>query len=169
MDPQQRLLLETVWQAVEDAGYRPSELAGKRVGVFRRRHQLRLPRGAAGRRTLPLRATPSPAPSLSIVPNRVSYLLDLRGPSIAAPTARPGSLTAVHQACAAPARRHLRPGHRGRRQPHPGPAFYEALSQGEMLSPDGRCKAFDSRADGYVRGEGAGVVLPAARAGRARR
>ncbi|MEZ3179524.1 amino acid adenylation domain-containing protein [Streptomyces pimonensis] len=158
MDPQQRLLLETVWQAVEDAGYRPSELAGKRVGVFiavtnSDYHEVQR---AAGRASEGHTLTGA---ALSIVPNRVSYLLDLRGPSIAIDTACSGSLTAVHQACAA-----LRDGTcdlaiAGGVSLILAPGVYEALSQGEMLSPDGRCKAFDSRADGYVRGEGAGVVL----------
>ncbi|MGW0948892.1 amino acid adenylation domain-containing protein [Streptomyces sp. NPDC002623] len=158
MDPQQRLLLETVWQAVEDAGHRPSELAGKRVGVFiavtnSDYHEVQR---AAGRATEGHTLTGA---ALSIVPNRVSYLLDLRGPSIAVDTACSGSLTAVHQACAA-----LRDGTcdlaiAGGVSLILAPGVYEALSQGEMLSPDGRCKAFDSRADGYVRGEGAGVVL----------
>ncbi|MGY1495106.1 amino acid adenylation domain-containing protein [Streptomyces sp. QTS52] len=158
MDPQQRLLLETVWQAVEDAGYRPSELAGKRVGVFiavtnSDYHEVQR---AAGRATEGHTLTGA---ALSIVPNRVSYLLDLRGPSMAVDTACSGSLTAVHQACAA-----LRDGTcdlaiAGGVSLILAPGVYEALSQGEMLSPDGRCKAFDSRADGYVRGEGAGVVL----------
>ncbi|MFG2267366.1 amino acid adenylation domain-containing protein [Streptomyces sp. NPDC048720] len=158
MDPQQRLLLETVWQAVEDAGYRPSELAGKRIGVFiavtnSDYHEVQR---AAGRDTEGHTLTGA---ALSIVPNRVSYLLDLRGPSIAVDTACSGSLTAVHQACAA-----LRDGTcdmaiAGGVSLILAPGVYEALSQGEMLSPDGRCKAFDSRADGYVRGEGVGVVL----------
>ncbi|MGW7047357.1 amino acid adenylation domain-containing protein, partial [Streptomyces avermitilis] len=158
MDPQQRLLLETVWQAVEDAGYRPSELAGKRVGVFIAvtNSDYQEVQRAAGRATEGHTLTGA---ALSIVPNRVSYLLDLRGPSIAVDTACSGSLTAVHQACAA-----LRDGTcdvaiAGGVSLILAPGVYEALSQGEMLSPDGRCKAFDSRADGYVRGEGAGVVV----------
>ena len=158
MDPQQRLMLETVWSAVEDAGYRPSELAGKRVGVFvavTNSDYLEVQR-AAGRGTEGHTLTGA---ALSVIPNRVSYLLDLRGPSIAVDTACSGSLTAVHQACAA-----LRDGTcdlaiAGGVSLILAPGVYEALSQGEMLSPDGRCKAFDSRADGYVRGEGAGVVL----------
>ncbi|MFF0854551.1 amino acid adenylation domain-containing protein [Streptomyces sp. NPDC003280] len=158
MDPQQRLMLETVWSAVEDAGYRPSELAGRRVGVFvavTNSDYLEVQR-AAGRGAEGHTLTGA---ALSVIPNRVSYLLDLRGPSIAVDTACSGSLTAVHQACAA-----LRDGTcdlaiAGGVSLILAPGVYEALSQGEMLSPDGRCKAFDSRADGYVRGEGAGVVL----------
>ncbi|WP_406725044.1 amino acid adenylation domain-containing protein [Streptomyces sp. GD-15H] len=158
MDPQQRLMLETVWSAIENAGYRPSELAGRRVGVFvavTNSDYLEVQR-AAGRGTEGHTLTGA---ALSIIPNRVSYVLDLRGPSIAVDTACSGSLTAIHQASAA-----LRDGTcdlaiAGGVSLILAPGVYEALSQGEMLSPDGRCKAFDSRADGYVRGEGAGVVL----------
>ncbi|WP_441349100.1 amino acid adenylation domain-containing protein, partial [Streptomyces sp. NTH33] len=158
MDPQQCLLLEAVWSAVEDAGYRPSELAGKRVGVFigvANNDYLEAQR-AAGRRPEAHTATGA---ALSVIPNRVSYLLDLRGPSMALDTACSGSLTAVHQACAA-----LRDGTcdlaiAGGVNLILTPSVYEVLSRGEMLSPGGRCKAFDRRADGYVRGEGVGVVL----------
>ncbi|MEV5976427.1 amino acid adenylation domain-containing protein [Streptomyces sp. NPDC052114] len=158
MDPQQRLLLEVVWSAVEDAGYRPSDLAGKRVGVFI---------GVAGADYLqaqrdagcPPQAHTATGGALSVIPNRVSYLLDLRGPSMAVDTACSGSLTAVHQACAA-----LRDGTcdlaiAGGVNLILSPRVYDVLDQGEMLSADGRCKTFDSRADGYVRGEGVGVVL----------
>ncbi|MCF3118697.1 amino acid adenylation domain-containing protein [Streptomyces arenae] len=158
MDPQQRILLEVVWSAVEDAGYRPSDLAGKRVGVFI---------GVAGADYLqaqrdagcPPQAHTATGGALSVIPNRVSYLLDLRGPSMAVDTACSGSLTAVHQACAA-----LRDGTcdlaiAGGVNLILSPRVYDVLDQGEMLSADGRCKTFDSRADGYVRGEGVGVVL----------
>ncbi|WP_373689232.1 amino acid adenylation domain-containing protein [Streptomyces sp. Rer75] len=158
MDPQQRLLLEVVWSAVEDAGYRPSDLAGQRVGVFI---------GVANADYLEAQRAAGHAPqghtatgaALSVVPNRISYQLDLRGPSMAVDTACSGSLSAVHLACAA-----LRDGTcdlaiAGGVNLILTPTVYEVLSQGEMLSPDGRCKTFDSRADGYVRGEGVGAVL----------
>ncbi|WP_435103801.1 amino acid adenylation domain-containing protein [Arhodomonas sp. AD133] len=158
MDPQQRLMLELAWAAIENAGYRPSELADERVGVFiavTNSDYLEVQR-AAGRGTEGHTITGA---ALSIVANRVSYTLDLHGPSIAVDTACSGSLTAIHQACAA-----LRDGTcdlalAGGVSLILSPTLYEALSRGEMLSPDGRCKAFDSRADGYVRGEGAGIVL----------
>ncbi|WP_341720553.1 amino acid adenylation domain-containing protein [Micromonospora sp. FIMYZ51] len=158
MDPQQRLLLEVVWSAVEDAGYRPSELAGRRVGVFigvANADYLEAQR-AAGH---PPQGHTATGAALSIIPNRVSYLLDLRGPSVAVDTACSGSLIAVHQALAA-----LRDGScdlaiAGGVNLILSPTVNDVLSQGEMLSPQGRCRAFDSRADGYVRGEGVGVVL----------
>ncbi|CAM5289265.1 hypothetical protein SALBM135S_01692 [Streptomyces alboniger] len=89
-----------MWSAVEDAGYRPSDLSGKRVGVFI---------GVAGADYLQAQRDAGVAPqahtatggALSVIPNRVSYLLDLRGPSMAVDTACSGSLTAVHQAVAA--------------------------------------------------------------------
>uniref|UniRef100_UPI00114CA987 non-ribosomal peptide synthetase n=1 Tax=Streptomyces sparsogenes TaxID=67365 RepID=UPI00114CA987 len=158
MDPQQRLLLEVVWSAIEDAGYRASDLAGKRVGVFIGTTNSDYPevQRAAGRA---VDAHTLTGAAQSIIPNRISYLLDLRGPSVAVDTACSSSLTAVHQAVAA-----LRDGTcdlaiAGGVSLILDPGLYAALSQGEMLSEDGRCKAFDAAANGYVRGEGVGVVV----------
>ncbi|WP_308287941.1 non-ribosomal peptide synthetase/type I polyketide synthase [Streptomyces hilarionis] len=158
MDPQQRLLLEVVWSAVEDAGYRPSDLAGKRVGVFigvANSDYLEAQRAEG----CPPQGHTATGAALTMIPNRVSYLLDLRGPSVAVDTACSGSLTAVHQACAA-----LRDGScdlavAGGVNLILTPSVYEVLGESRMLSPEGRCRTFDSRADGYVRGEGVGVVL----------
>ncbi|WP_055550579.1 non-ribosomal peptide synthetase, partial [Streptomyces kanamyceticus] len=158
MDPQQRLLLEVVWSAIEDAGYRASDLAGKRVGVFigTTNSDYAEVQRAAGR---PADAHTLTGAALSIIPNRISYLLDLRGPSVAVDTACSSSLTAVHQAVTA-----LRDGTcdlaiAGGVSLILDPGLYEALSRNEMLSEDGRCKAFDASANGYVRGEGVGVVV----------
>ncbi len=158
MDPQQRLLLEVVWTALEDAGLRPSELAGRRVGVFvgvTNSDYVQVQR-AAGRGTDPHTITGA---ALSVIPNRVSYLLDLRGPSIAVDTACSSSLTAIQQANSA-----LRDGScelaiAGAVSLILDPSLYVALSKNEMLSEDGRCRAFDSGASGYVRGEGVGAVV----------
>ncbi|WSI60231.1 amino acid adenylation domain-containing protein [Streptomyces platensis] len=158
MDPQQRLLLEVVWSAIEDAGYRASDLAGKRVGVFigTTNSDYAEVQRAAGR---PAEAHTLTGAALSIIPNRISYLLDLRGPSVAVDTACSSSLTAVHQAVTA-----LRDGTcdlaiAGGVSLILDPGLYTALSSNEMLSEDGRCKAFDASANGYVRGEGVGVVV----------
>ncbi|MEV8517155.1 amino acid adenylation domain-containing protein [Dactylosporangium sp. NPDC051484] len=158
MDPQQRLVLEAVWSAVEHAGYRPSDLAGRRVGVFLAVTNTDYPevQRAAGRTPEPHTLTGA---ALSIVPNRVSYLLDLRGPSVAVDTACSGSLTAVHEAVAALHLGDCDLAIAGGVSLILSPSVYLALSQSEMLSPEGRCKAFDSAADGYVRGEGVGVVV----------
>ncbi|MFJ9843656.1 amino acid adenylation domain-containing protein [Kitasatospora sp. NPDC101155] len=158
MDPQQRLLLEVVWSAVEDAGYRPSDLAGKRVGVFigvANSDYLEAQRAEG----CPPQGHTGTGAALTMIPNRVSYLLDLRGPSVAVDTACSGSLTAVQQACAA-----LRDGTcdlaiAGGVNLILTPSVYEVLAESRMLSPEGRCRTFDSRADGYVRGEGVGAVL----------
>ncbi|MEV4315702.1 amino acid adenylation domain-containing protein [Actinocrispum sp. NPDC049592] len=158
MDPQQRLVLEAVWTALEDAGLRPSDLAGSRVGVFLgvsnveyaqlQKDSGRHREGHAGT-----------GAAQSIVPNRVSYFFDFRGPSVAMDTACSSSLTAVAQAIAA-----LRTGAcdlaiAGGVNLLLSPDVYLAMADGHVLSEQGRCKTFDSSADGYVRGEGVGVVV----------
>ncbi len=158
MDPQQRLLLELVWHALEDAGIPPSQLAGAQAGVYI---------GASATDYSDLRlGDPAGADSyfmtgnaLSILANRISYVFDLRGPSLAVDTACSSSLVALHQACEA-----IRAGRIGSAvvggvnlllTPYPFLGFCRA----SMLSRRGRCFAFDDRADGYVRGEGGGVVI----------
>ncbi|RUO95230.1 amino acid adenylation domain-containing protein [Corallococcus sp. AB018] len=158
MDPRQRLSLETVYKTFEDAGYAPSAFAGTRTGVFlgainsdywdvQREHGVDLEgyslSGFAG----------------SLVPNRVSFFFDLLGPSEAVDTACSSSLVAIHRAVGA-----LRGGEcdaaiAGGVNLILSPNLYLALSQNGMLSPDGRCKAFDQAANGYVRGEGIGTLL----------
>jgi amino acid adenylation domain-containing protein len=158
MDPQQRLLLEVVWTALEDAGLRPSELAGRRVGVFigvTNSDYLEVQR-AAGRATDAHTITGA---ALSVIPNRVSYLLDLRGPSLAVDTACSSSLTAIDLAISAVRDGTCELAIAGGVSLILDPSLYVALSKSEMLSQNGRCKAFDERADGYVRGEGVGVVV----------
>ncbi|MGY0064532.1 amino acid adenylation domain-containing protein [Streptomyces sp. LZ34] len=158
MDPQQRLLLEAVWTALEDAGVRPSELAGRRVGVFvgvSNSDYFQVQR-AAGRGTDAHTLTGA---ALSVIPNRISYLLDLRGPSIAVDTACSSSLTAIQLAVSALGDGTCDLAVAGAANLLLDPSLYVALSKGEMLSEDGRCKAFDSRANGYVRGEGIGAVV----------
>jgi acyl transferase domain-containing protein/acyl-CoA synthetase (AMP-forming)/AMP-acid ligase II len=158
MDPQQRLLLEVTWEALERAGIAPGSLAGSDTGVFVgissldyfRRHQ---PDAAA------LGLYTGTGNALSIAANRISYLLDLRGPSLAVDTACSSSLTALHLACQALRRGECRTaivaGVNALLDPVPTVAF----SQGNLMAADGRCKAFDAAADGYVRSEGCGVVI----------
>ncbi|MFN8439523.1 MAG: amino acid adenylation domain-containing protein [Caldilineaceae bacterium] len=158
LDPQQRLLLEVCWHALEDAAIAPASLAGSRTGVFI---------GASGNdyaRLLIEQAAAQDAyvgtgNALSILANRISYLLDLRGPSLTIDTACSSSLVAVHQACLA-----LRQGECdlalvGGVNLILSPDLTVALSQAHMMASDGRCKTFDARADGYVRSEGVGVVV----------
>ena len=158
MDPQQRLLLEVSWEALENAGIAPGAIAGSRTGVFvgisTNDYGRLLARQAAG-----AEAHAGTGNALSIAANRLSYLLDLRGPSWAVDAACSSSLVAVHQAC-----RSLRSGEctlalAGGVNLILAPDLTAAFARAGMLAPDGRCKTFDAAADGYVRGEGCGVVV----------
>ncbi|WP_256976256.1 type I polyketide synthase [Streptomyces sp. CS113] len=157
MDPQQRLLLEVAWQTFEDAGIAPSSLAGSDTGVFV---------GISGHDYADLQM---PHPDVvdmysatgnaqSVAAGRLSYFFDLTGPSLALDTACSSSLAAVHTAL-----RSLRDGECGVALAGGvnltlTPGLSEALARGGMLGPGGRCRTFDDGADGYVRGEGAGLV-----------
>ncbi len=159
MDPQQRLALEVVWETLENAGYAPAELQGSKTGVFlgigsSDYNQLNL---AAGDASL-LDAHYASGVAHSIAAGRISYLLGLEGPSVSLDTACSSSLVAVHLACQS-----LRAGDSdvalaGGVNVMLAPETTALLSRARMLSPDGRCKAFDVSADGYVRGEGCGFV-----------
>lgn len=160
MDPQQRLLLEVAWDALEDAGLSTAALAGRAAGVFVGVHSHSSDywnlqaRDRAGLDTYAGTGT-----SHSVLAGRLSYLLDLRGPSMAIDTACSSSLVAVHLACQA-----LRAGECGLALAAGvnvilSPEFTVAASRMQMLAADGRCKPFDARADGFVRGEGCGVVV----------
>ena len=156
MDPQQRLLLEVAWEAMEDAGQ--VDLAGSATGVFvgiSTSDYSRMLFGAGQ----PADAYSGTGGALSIAANRLSYLLDLHGPSWAVDTACSSSLVAVHNACRA-----LRLGDcdlafAGGVNLIVSSDLTAALAEARMLSGDGRCKTFDERADGYGRGEGCGVVV----------
>jgi amino acid adenylation domain-containing protein len=165
LDPQQRLVLEVAWEALEDAGIAPERLAGSATGVF-----LGIATNDYGRLgggdDQPGDVYRITGNALSIAANRVSYLFDLRGPSVAIDTACSSSLVAVHLACQS-----LRSGEStlalaGGVNLILAPAIAASFRQAGMLAVDGRCKTFDARADGYVRSEGAGVVVlkPLARA-----
>ena len=158
MDPQQRLILQCAWQAIEDAGYDPAALAGTQTGVFvgvaTCDYASILDAAGQGEQAH------SPIGLFhSILANRVSYLLDLRGPSQPVDTACSSSLVAVHRAVQA-----IRSGQctqalvGGVNALLTSPLF-SAFWQAGMLADDGRCKAFDQRANGYVRGEGVGVLF----------
>ncbi len=157
IDPQQRLLLEVAWEALEHAGQAPDRLAGTATGVFvgigtADYFQLQAEAGAL----TPYSVTGT---AHSIAANRLSYLLDLRGPSVAVDTACSSSLVAVDLAC-----RSLRANESditiaGGVNLMLTAHLSVALSRAQMLAPDGRCKVFDAAADGYARGEGCGVVV----------
>ncbi|GAA0618076.1 type I polyketide synthase [Kutzneria viridogrisea] len=158
MDPQQRILLEVAHAALEHAGIRPSSLRGSGTGVFVGTSASEY--GAlsmADPSTVDAWSATGAAPS--VIANRLSYVLDLRGPSSVVDTACSSSLVAVHQAVrslqhgesdlafAAGVNLMLTPG------------VTATFDRAGLLAADGRCKAFDASADGIVRGEGCGVVL----------
>ncbi len=158
MDPMQRLFLQSAWTALEDAGIAPRSLSGRRVGVFAgvgNAEYTSLMRAAHCDNDA-YRAT---GMALTLVANRLSYVLNLRGPSQVVDTACSGSLVAVHRAI-----EQLRLGQcelalAGGISLMLSPELHVAFSQAGMLSSAGRCRPFDAEADGYVRGEGAGVVV----------
>ncbi|MGF1481580.1 MAG: SDR family NAD(P)-dependent oxidoreductase [Cyanophyceae cyanobacterium] len=158
MDPQQRLLLEVAWEALENAGLVPAELAGSRTGVFigisNSDYSRRLYHGFPE-----LSAYNSTGTGFCVAANRLSYVLDLKGPSLAIDTACSSSLVAVHLACQS-----LQSGESdlalvGGVNLILSPEGHITFSQARMMAADGRCKTFDARADGYVRGEGCGIVV----------
>jgi acyl transferase domain-containing protein len=158
MDPQQRLLLQVAWRALEDAGIPAESLAGSSTGVYigvshSDYHGIQ----QFGRRQIDVHAATGGA--LSIVANRLSHRLDLRGPSLAIDTACSSSLVALDAACTALLTGECDATMVGGVNVMLTPDVTITFSRASMLSPDGRCKAFDARANGYVRGEGAGIVI----------
>jgi polyketide synthase 12 len=158
MDPQQRLLLMTVWEALEDAGQVPELLAGTPAGVFvgisgsDYGHMQHTDTGMSD----PYVATGN---ALSIAANRISYFFDLRGPSMAMDTACSSSMMALHQACGSLARGESQLAIAAGVNLILSPAITVNFSKAGFMAPDGRCKTFDARADGYVRSDGVGVVV----------
>src|SRR5262245_17221324 len=158
MDPQQRLLLEVTWRALEDAGIPAERLAGSSTGVYiGASHSDYQAIQQFGRRQIDVHAATGGA--LSIVANRLSHRLDLRGPSLAIDTACSSSLVALDAACTALLTGECDTTMVGGVNVMLTPDVTITFSRASMLSPDGRCKAFDARANGYVRGEGAGIVI----------
>ena len=160
MDPQQRLLLEVTWEALHHAGIVPENLAGSRtsvyVGAFTLDNLLQqmgpLARDLIGTHT-------AVGSTMTILANRISYLLDLRGPSLSIDTACSSSLVAVHQACQSLWSGECDMALAGGVNVIFRPEYLIGMCKGKFLAKDGYCKTFDERADGYARGEGAGVVV----------
>ncbi len=158
MDPQQRLILETVRNAFECAAIPPETWQGRRVGVF-----LGVATNDYGRMLLGqpevAEAYTGPGQASSIVANRVSYLFDFRGPSMTIDTACSSSLVAFHQAVLALQNGECDMAVTGGVNLVLDPAMGLALQAGGMLSETGVPRVFDEDADGYVRGEGVGIVI----------
>ncbi|MER7667456.1 acyltransferase domain-containing protein [Kitasatospora sp. NPDC096128] len=160
MDPQQRLVLELCWEALEDAGIAPHTLLGSDTGVFMASCWGDYA-ALAHYRGPDAQITPHTATGMhdGIIANRVSYLLGLQGPSMAIDAACAGSLVSVHVGCQS-----IQLGESdlvlaGGVNLSFVSDYYTAMDAMGALAPDGRCKSFDARANGYVRGEGAGVVV----------
>ena len=158
MDPQQRIFLESVWGAIEDSGHRVSDLAGTKTGLFV---------GAATRDYIDLMAMnqaeldgySASGTSHAILVNRVSFLLNLHGPSAPLDTACSSSLVALHRAIESIHTGSCDMAIVGGVQVMLTPAGHISFGAAGMLADDGKCKTFDSRANGYVRGEGSGAIL----------
>lgn len=160
VDPQHRLLLETAWEAIENAGLVLDFAKGSDIAVFvgvSHNDYQGIQSTAFDHFGVTLHTATGSAHSIAA--NRISYCFNLRGPSVAMDTACSSALTAVHTAC-----EHIWAG-RGDAALAGGvtvmitPGGFIGFSQASMLSPDGRCAAFDASASGFVRGEGAGIVL----------
>jgi len=158
MDPQQRLLLEVAAQALEDAGQVRERLMGTPTGVF-----IGISNNDYGRIQLNdyrrIDAYAGTGNALSIAANRISYVFDFHGPSMAVDTACSSSLVAVHEACSSLRRGESTLALAGGVNLILSPAITINFSKAGAMAPDGRCKTFDARANGYVRGEGAGIVV----------
>jgi acyl transferase domain-containing protein/acyl-CoA synthetase (AMP-forming)/AMP-acid ligase II/acyl carrier protein len=158
MDPQQRLLLEVAWETLENAGQPPDKLAGSKTGVFV---------GISSSDYSHLQfsdpsyidAYAGTGNAHSIAANRLSYTLDLRGPSMALDTACSSSLVSVHMACQSIRNGECDMALAGGVNVILTPELTITFSQARMMSESGHCRTFDDSADGYVRSEGCGLVL----------
>ncbi|MBW8688279.1 SDR family NAD(P)-dependent oxidoreductase [Chitinophaga rhizophila] len=156
MDPQQRLFLENCWHCIEDAGIRPADLWGSRCGVY-----VGCAAGDYDRRMTgdALNAQGLMGCSPSILSARISYLLNLKGPCKAIDTACSSSLVAIADACDSLLLGSSDLALAGGISMMLSPMTNVVISKAGMLSPTGHCYTFDARADGFVPGEGTGVVL----------
>jgi acyl transferase domain-containing protein/NADPH:quinone reductase-like Zn-dependent oxidoreductase/acyl carrier protein len=159
MDPQQRLMLEIAWEGLERAGYSPASLRGSRSGIFvgvaANEYSHLLSADSVGA----IEAHFITGNALNAISGRVAFVLGLEGPAVAVDTACSSSLVAVHQACQALHSGDCDLALAGGVNVLLSPASIIAASRARMLSPDGRCKTFDASADGYVRSEGAGILV----------
>jgi acyl transferase domain-containing protein/NADPH:quinone reductase-like Zn-dependent oxidoreductase/acyl carrier protein len=159
MDPQQRLLLEVAQEAMDDAGV-AGRVAGRQVGVYMGADcsdNMLLRTGFMDGRTVDSHS--STASTFTMLSNRISYAYDMRGPSMTIDTACSSSLVALHEAAQSMARGEIELALVGGVNAMLLPEIFTGLCKGRFLAPDGHCKTFDAAADGYARGEGAGVVV----------
>ena len=158
MDPQQRLLLELAYEALDDAAQVTANLDGSKTGVF---VGISINEYSNLQMDDPLLITShsGTGSALSIAANRISYYFNFHGPSLAIDTACSSSLAAVHLACQSLRNGECEMALAGGVNMILSPAHSIAFTKAGVLAPDGRCKTFDARANGYVRGEGGGVIV----------
>lgn len=158
MDPQQRLLLEMSWEAFENAGIVPSKVRGAACGVYigisSTDYSFRFAEDLAA-----VDSNNATGTTASIAANRISYIFDLRGPSMAVDTACSSSLVAFHLACRSILSGECSMAITGGVSLHLHPYGFVAFSKASMLSKRGVCNVFDASGDGYVRSEGGGIFL----------
>lgn len=157
MDPQQRMFIESAWKVVENAGYKMSDFAGSKMGVFTGIQssdytELLVKNGYT-------QAQIGTGNAHALTPNHVSYLFDFHGPSEAIDTACSSALVAVHRAAQSILNGECDTAIAGGVSLLLSPYNYQITGQMGILSSDGKCKTFDKKANGYVRGEGCGTVL----------
>ncbi|OBH21166.1 type I polyketide synthase [Mycolicibacter sinensis] len=159
MDPQQRLLLEVSQEAMDDAGV-SGRVAGRPVGVYVggfTADNMTLRRQSISRTAI--NSHTATAGSFTMLSNRISYVYDLRGPSMTIDTACSSSLVALHEATQAIARGEIELALVGGVNAMLTPETFVEMCKGRFLSADGHCKTFDAAADGYARGEGAAIIV----------
>ncbi|WP_067499195.1 SDR family NAD(P)-dependent oxidoreductase [Actinoplanes sp. TFC3] len=155
MDPQQRIFLEECWKALEDAGYAGRGTRGRRCGVYAGCQESGYGQLIGGEAP----ASAMWGNALSAMPARIAYHLDLRGPAVSVDTACSSSLVAIHLACQGLWTGETGMALAGGVSVQCTPRFYQVAGHAGMLSPSGRCHTFDERADGFVPGEGAAVLV----------
>ncbi|KVR51168.1 hybrid non-ribosomal peptide synthetase/type I polyketide synthase [Burkholderia ubonensis] len=158
LDPQQRLLLEVAWEALENAHLAPERFrqsaTGVYVGITCFDHAIQVSNAST-----PSSSYAGTGSALNMAAGRLSFVLGLTGPSMAIDTACSSSLVCLHLACESLRSRETSMALAGGVNLMLSPEVMVSFSQARMLSPDGRCKTFDAAADGYVRGEGCGMVV----------
>ncbi len=160
IDPQQRLLLEVTWEALENAGIGPSKLVGSDTGVFVGGFCLdgKLIQLSPFNREQISNQTATSC-SMTLLANRISHNFDFRGPSLTVDTACSSSLLAIHLACQSLWHGDCSVAVAGGVNLMLIPEYFIVMCKGKFLAPHARCKAFSEEAQGYVRGEGAGVIV----------
>lgn len=159
LDPQQRMLLEVAWHALEDAGQAPAELKGTRTGVFVGMTQTDYGVMQLGGPRERIEAYTGTGNGLCFAAGRLAYVLGVHGPTFTVDTACSSSMVALHQACQALRQRECDLAIVAGAQLNLTPPMQIFLSRTQSFSPDGRCRTFDEAANGFVLGEGAGVLI----------